>query len=35
LKGVQFFFINRKYAISGAQQADAFANALRQATEEA
>jgi predicted DsbA family dithiol-disulfide isomerase len=35
VKGVPFFVINRKYAISGAQPADAFANALRQATEEA
>jgi predicted DsbA family dithiol-disulfide isomerase len=34
VKGVPFFVINRKYAISGAQPADAFANALRQAAEE-
>nr|WP_218624930.1 DsbA family oxidoreductase [Sporosarcina sp. E16_3] len=35
VKGVPFFVINRKYAISGAQPAEAFANALRQAAEEA
>lgn len=34
VKGVPFFVINRKYAISGAQPAEAFANALRQAAEE-
>ncbi|MER2088288.1 MAG: DsbA family oxidoreductase [Sporosarcina sp.] len=34
VKGVPFFVINRKYAISGAQPADTFANALRQAAEE-
>ena len=34
VKGVPFFVINRKYAISGAQPADAFAEALRQADEE-
>ena len=28
VKGVPFFVINRKYAISGAQPAEAFANAL-------
>jgi len=35
VKGVPFFVIDRKYAISGAQPAEAFANALRQAAEEA
>lgn len=34
VKGVPFFVIDRKYAISGAQPAEAFANALRQAAEE-
>lgn len=34
VKGVPFFVINRKYAISGAQSAEAFANALQQAAEE-
>ncbi len=34
VKGVPFFVINRKYAISGAQPAEAFANALLQAVEE-
>ena len=34
VKGVPFFVINRKYAISGAQPVDAFAEALRQADEE-
>ena len=34
VKGVPFFVINRKYAISGAQPAEAFANALQQAAEE-
>lgn len=35
VKGVPFFVINRKYAISGAQPAEAFADALRKAAEEA
>ena len=35
VKGVPFFVINRKYAISGAQPVDAFAEALRQADEDA
>lgn len=35
VKGVPFFVINRKYAISGAQPVDAFAEALRQAEEDA
>lgn len=34
VKGVPFFVIDRKYAISGAQPEEAFANALRQAAEE-
>jgi len=34
VKGVPFFVINRKYAISGAQPAEAFADALRKAAEE-
>jgi len=34
VKGVPFFVINRKYAISGAQPAESFAEALRQAEEE-
>lgn len=33
VKGVPFFVIDRKYAISGAQPAEAFANALRQAAD--
>ena len=34
VKGVPFFVIDRKYAISGAQPTEAFASALRQAAEE-
>ena len=34
VKGVPFFVINRKYAISGAQPAEAFADALKKAAEE-
>ena len=34
VQGVPFFVINRKYAISGAQPAEAFANALRKVAEE-
>lgn len=34
VRGVPFFVINRKYAISGAQPAEAFANALRKVAEE-
>ena len=34
VRGVPFFVINRKYAISGAQPAEAFAKALRKAAEE-
>ncbi len=35
VKGVPFFVIDRKYAISGAQPAETFANALQKAFEEA
>ncbi|WP_342506797.1 DsbA family oxidoreductase [Sporosarcina sp. FSL K6-2383] len=34
VQGVPFFVINRKYAISGAQPAEAFAEALRKVAEE-
>lgn len=34
VRGVPFFVINRKYAISGAQPADAFAEALRKVAAE-
>lgn len=34
VKGVPFFVINRKYAISGAQPAETFAQALRKVAEE-
>ncbi|WP_342514225.1 DsbA family oxidoreductase [Sporosarcina sp. FSL K6-1522] len=34
VQGVPFFVINRKYAISGAQPAEAFADALRKVAEE-
>lgn len=34
VQGVPFFVINRKYAISGAQPAEVFANALRQVADE-
>lgn len=34
VQGVPFFVINRKYAISGAQPAETFADALRKVTEE-
>lgn len=34
VQGVPFFVINRKYAISGAQPAEAFANALEKVAEE-
>lgn len=34
IKGVPFFVINRKYAVSGAQEADTFLNALTKAYEE-
>lgn len=35
VQGVPFFVIDRKYAISGAQPAETFANALQKALEEA
>ena len=34
VQGVPFFVINRKYAISGAQPAETFADALRKVAEE-
>ncbi|WP_075619307.1 DsbA family oxidoreductase [Paenisporosarcina indica] len=34
VQGVPFFVINRKYAISGAQPAETFANALKKVAEE-
>ena len=34
VQGVPFFVINRKYAISGAQPAETFAEALRKVAEE-
>jgi predicted DsbA family dithiol-disulfide isomerase len=34
VQGVPFFVINRKYAISGAQPAEAFEEALRKVAEE-
>jgi predicted DsbA family dithiol-disulfide isomerase len=34
VQGVPFFVINRKYAISGAQPAEAFAEALKKVAEE-
>ena len=34
IRGVPFFLINRKYAVSGAQPMDAFRNALKQTFEE-